>query len=174
MLPINEFDFDGICALLFPTLFPFGMGDPTKKSRLKEVTEALGFKHLLKYACKNSKQELYYPFAEHQRFKFWAHDRRRRHTSLGQARVFFKQNPTEANLSIKELKSKVNTGTWYNTFLSVLTNTNKIIFLLDESGDLLKTMSAYSANVPGSDPYWFQRTGERESTFEQEGLNKLN
>ena len=61
MLPINEFDFDGICALLFPTLFPFGMGDPTKKSRLKEVTEALGFKHLIKYACKNSKQELYYP-----------------------------------------------------------------------------------------------------------------
>jgi hypothetical protein len=35
-------------------------------------------------------------------------------------------------------------------------------------------MSAYSANVPGSDPYWFQRTGELESTFEQEGLNKLN
>jgi hypothetical protein len=23
------------------------------------------------------------------------------------------------------------------------------------------------ANVPGSDPYWFQRTGELESTFEQ-------
>jgi hypothetical protein len=28
------------------------MGDPTKKSRLKEVTEALGFKHLMNYACK--------------------------------------------------------------------------------------------------------------------------
>ena len=31
-LPINEFEFDGICALLFPKLFPFGIGDPTKRS----------------------------------------------------------------------------------------------------------------------------------------------
>ena len=31
-LPINEFQFDGICSLLFPKLFPFGAGDPTKKS----------------------------------------------------------------------------------------------------------------------------------------------
>jgi|688.fasta_scaffold968903_1 hypothetical protein len=33
-LPINEFQFDGICSLLFPKLFPFGSGDPTKKSNL--------------------------------------------------------------------------------------------------------------------------------------------
>ena len=107
MLPINEFDFDGICALLFPKLFPIGLGDPTKKSRLKKISETQGFKHLLKYACKNSKGIMYYPFAEHPRFKFWASDRKRRHSSLDQARVFFKQNPHEAYYTMSDLKSKI-------------------------------------------------------------------
>jgi len=39
--------------------------------------------------------EYYFPFAEHQRFKFWAYDRLRRHRSLSQARVFMKQYPDE-------------------------------------------------------------------------------
>ena len=78
--------------------------------RLKQVSEAVGFKHLMKYACKNSDGELYYPFAQHPRFKFWAYDRRRRHSSLEQTRIFFQQNPEEANFSIKDLKSRINTG----------------------------------------------------------------
>jgi hypothetical protein len=40
--PINEFQFDGICSLLFPKLFPMGLGDPTNKSRLRKVTETQG------------------------------------------------------------------------------------------------------------------------------------
>jgi hypothetical protein len=91
--PINEFEYDGLASLCFPSLFPNGLGDPTKKSRIIEVSETDGFKHLLKYATiHTSSQELYYPFAQHPQFKFWAYDRLRRHRSLDQAKVYLKQN----------------------------------------------------------------------------------
>ena len=80
--PINEFDYDGLCSLAFPSLFPHGLGDPTKKARLLEVSETDGFNHLLKYATKHSSNDqLYYPFVlpKHPRFKFWAYDRLRNH-----------------------------------------------------------------------------------------------
>ena len=49
-IPINEFQFDGICSLLFPKLFPFGSGDPTKKSNLiKDISNMTSCK------CLNSK-----------------------------------------------------------------------------------------------------------------------
>ncbi len=91
--PINEFDYDGLCSMTFPCLFPYGLGDPTKKARLLEVTETDGFKHLLKYATKNSTNgSMYYPFAKHPRFKFWAYDRLRRHRALTQSKVYLDQN----------------------------------------------------------------------------------
>jgi hypothetical protein len=91
--PINEFDYDGLCSMTFPCLFPYGLGDPTKKARKFEVTETDGFKHLLKYATKHSVSEtMYYPFAKHPRFKFWAYDRLRRHRGLCQSKVYLDQN----------------------------------------------------------------------------------
>ena len=36
--------------MVFPTLFPYGKGDPTKRTRLGEVSLTDGFKHLIKYA----------------------------------------------------------------------------------------------------------------------------
>jgi hypothetical protein len=91
--PINEFEYDGLCSLVFPSLFPYGKGDPTKKSRLQKVSETDGFKHLLRYTTLNSQTNLqYYPFAKHPRFKFWAYDRLRRHRSLDQAKIYLHQN----------------------------------------------------------------------------------
>ena len=90
--PINEYQHDGLCSLLFPKLFPTGSGDPTKKSRLIAVSETLGFKHLLKVAIKNTKDEYYYPFAVHPRLKFWAYDRLRRHRGIDQCNIFLKKN----------------------------------------------------------------------------------
>jgi hypothetical protein len=75
---INEFQIDALCSLVFPKLFPNGAADPTSKSRLFEVSETDGFKHLMKVAVKNSKNQYYYPFASHPRFKFWSNDRVRR------------------------------------------------------------------------------------------------
>ena len=92
-IPINEFEFDGLASMCFPSLFPNGLGDPTKKSRQIEVSETDGFKHLLKYSTLNTKtNEMYYPFAKHPRFKFWAYDRLRRHRSLDQTKIYLKQN----------------------------------------------------------------------------------
>ena len=92
-IPINEFDFDELCSLTFPSLFPLGLADPTKKARLVEVSETDGVKHLLKYATVHTtSQEMYYPFVKHPRFKFWSYDRLRRHRALEQSKVYLKQN----------------------------------------------------------------------------------
>ena len=48
--PINEFRTEGLASMAFPTLFPYGKGDPTKRTRLHEVSLAEGFKHVIKYA----------------------------------------------------------------------------------------------------------------------------
>ncbi|RNA27124.1 ATP-dependent DNA helicase PIF1, partial [Brachionus plicatilis] len=144
---VNEFTNIAMCSLIFPKLFPTGAADPTVKSRVKEITEGLGFKHLLKCVATNSKtKKFYYPFAQHPRFKFWAYDRLRRHRSLEQCKIFMKQNPNESNLSVKDLKDLLKTG---------------------ESDTFMKKMSAYSSNITGSDSYWYKRRIELQSTFEQ-------
>lgn len=117
------------------------------KARLKDVSEGICFKHLLKYAAKLSDtQEFYYPFAEHPRFKFWAYDRLRRHRSLEQSKIYMQQNVDQANLTIAELKALINSG---------------------DSNKFMKQMCAYAANITGSDSYWFNRRCELEATFEQ-------
>lgn len=47
--PINEYSFDGLASLLFPKLFPNGAGDPTRKARLRHVTETQGIKFHLQF-----------------------------------------------------------------------------------------------------------------------------
>ena len=100
----------------------------------------------MKYACKDSKGNYYYPFAQHPRFKFWCYDRLRRHRSLEQSKVYMKQNPNDANLTIRELKALINSG---------------------NSSQILQRMSAYSSNITGCDSYWHKRRSELEATFEQ-------
>ena len=46
--PLNEFKTQGLCTLCFPALFPCGRGDPTHVARRQKVTNAEGFKHLLR------------------------------------------------------------------------------------------------------------------------------
>ena len=41
--PINEFRTEGLASMTFPTLFPYGKGDPTKRTRLREVSLTKGF-----------------------------------------------------------------------------------------------------------------------------------
>ncbi|CAF1035540.1 unnamed protein product [Brachionus calyciflorus] len=76
----------------FPKLFPNRAGDPTKKARKKDVTEAQGFKHLMKIVAKGYKtHDFYYPWAQHPRLKFW-------------------HKIHEANLTMKGLKDLINNG----------------------------------------------------------------
>ncbi len=91
--PINEFTFEGIPSLTFPSLFPLGLADPTKKARQACVSETEAYHHLLKYATTHTEtNKLYYPFVVHPRFKFWAYDRLRRHRALDQSKIYLKQN----------------------------------------------------------------------------------
>ena len=46
--PINEFRREGLASMAFPKLFPYGKGDPTKRTRIHEVSLTDGFKHLIK------------------------------------------------------------------------------------------------------------------------------
>ncbi|CAF1095519.1 unnamed protein product [Brachionus calyciflorus] len=106
---LNEFQTDALCSLAFPKLLPNDAGDPTRKARIKDVSEALGFKHLMKSVAKSYKnEEFYYAWAKHQKFKFWAYDRLRRHMSLEQCKIFLKHNVHEANLTINDLKNIIN------------------------------------------------------------------
>ena len=91
--------------MAFPSLFPHGLADPTKKDRITAVSETDGFSHLLKYACLNTKtNQLYYPFVQHPRFKFWAYDRIRRHRALDQSSVYLKLNLGKIFLNKKKKK----------------------------------------------------------------------
>lgn len=111
MSSLNEYTTDSICSLAFPKLFPNGTGDPTKKARIKDVTEALAFKHLMKSAAKSYKtDDFYYPWAQHPRFRFWAYNKLRRQRSLEQFKVYLKHNIHDANLTIKDLKDLINSG----------------------------------------------------------------
>lgn len=101
--PLNEFETRGIISLAYPKLFPKGLADPTDKIRNEFVTETEGYRHLLKYCCKNSNGELYYPFAQHSRFLFYVADRLRRHRTLTQCKVYLKQKSADATLTIQEL-----------------------------------------------------------------------
>ena len=74
------------------------------------------------------------------------YDRIRRHRSLEQAKVYLTKNPSDANLSIGELKSAINSG---------------------DSNNIVHRMSAYCSNITRSDAYWYKRRAELEATFEQ-------
>lgn len=108
--PVNEFDQSNLLTLAFPKLFPLGKADPTNKQRLIKVDETEAYRHLMKYLCKDSKGEFYYPFAQHPRFLFYVCDRLRRHITLDQCKVYLKQNPNDATLTIDDLKAILTSG----------------------------------------------------------------
>ena len=49
---VNEFKTDGLATMAFPTLFPYGKGDPTNRARQHGITLTEAFKHLIKFAEK--------------------------------------------------------------------------------------------------------------------------
>lgn len=147
-VPVNEYELSGILTLAFPKLFPLGNADPTNKIRLNYVSETEAYRHLIKYVCKDSNGELYYPYTSHPRFLFYVSDRLRRHRTLNQSKVYLKQNNEDASLTIQELKEIISKND-------------------SELNGMIKRMSAYSANITGSDAFWHRRKLELQATFEQ-------
>lgn len=68
---INEFKTAGLATMAFPTLFPYGKGDPMCPSRQHPVTLNEAFKHLNRYG-EVVDGENHWHFASHPRFPYWS------------------------------------------------------------------------------------------------------
>ena len=62
---VKEFEHPGLFAKCFPSVFPFGIGDPTTPTRACAVTLSDGIHHLQNYAYVMSESKLVWPFAQH-------------------------------------------------------------------------------------------------------------
>ena len=143
--PINEFQTEGLATMVFPTLFPYGKGDPTCKGRHHEVTLAQAFKHLERY-CDTllPNGQFYWRFASHPRFPYWALNMRQRHELLTQSKVYIQQHPCDANLTVEQLQEMVGTMS---------------------SIQLMNRLQRYATKMLGSKQYWYTRYIPRTQSF---------
>ena len=97
--PIDEFHTEGYFTMAFPCLFPTGSGDYTSP-RQRRITLGYYIKHMMLY--KDGR------FARHSRFRYFALNTSMRWHSLQTGRIYVRQNPTDAQLTIDELRQLVN------------------------------------------------------------------
>ena len=97
-MPINEFRTEGYMTRAFPTLFPTGAAD-FSAPRIQHVTIGYYFKHLLMYRDGR--------FAQHPRFRYFALNTEMRWRALQVGRIYIKQHPYDAQLSVQDLKEMV-------------------------------------------------------------------
>ena len=137
----------------FPTLFPDGKGDPTNSAIIyntsDNITEAfaLKLKHLIKFG-KNIDGNWVYRFASHPRFGYWAYNMLYRRQILGEGSFFLKQNPSEANLTLDDLKQMLQSNS-YDSFMSKLMH--------------------YAKNVTGINAYWNKARENLKAIIQQKG-----
>ena len=96
--PINEFTTEGYFSMAFPTLFPTGAADFLGQ-RCNQVTIGNYFKHLLMYEDGR--------FARHPRFRFFALNTEMRWRALQAGRIYIRQHPGDAQLTVDELRDMV-------------------------------------------------------------------
>ena len=133
--------------MVFPTLFPYGKGDPTCKGRHRAVTLAEAFKHLERYCDILVSDGIHYwRFASHPRFPYWALNMKQRHELLTQSRVYIQQHPCDANLTVEQLQEMVGTMS---------------------SIQLMNRLQRYAMKVLGSKQYWYTRYQELKALLEQ-------
>ena len=145
---INEFNTEGLATMVFPTLFPYGKGDPTCKGRHHAVTLAEAFKHLERYCDVLPNGDFYWRFASHPRFPYWALNMKQRHELLTQSRVYIQQHPCDASLTVEQLQEMVGTMS---------------------SIQLMNRLQRYATKVLGSKQYWYTRYQELKALLEQKG-----
>ena len=145
---LNEFQTDGLASKVFPTLFPYGQGDPTCRARCHKVSLTDAFKHLIKYSDKSPDGSLRWRYATHPRFPYWALDMKHRHQLLSQSNIYLQQHSVDANLTIEELQAMVGRM---------------------DSLQLMNRLQRYAAKVQGSKQYWFSRYQELKALLQQKG-----
>jgi hypothetical protein len=145
--PINEFTTEGLATMAFPTLFPYGTGDPTTKSRQCSISFSESFKHLISFGeCINNK--FVWRFATHPRFMYWALNMKQRHQLLSQANVYLRQHPNDATLTLMQLRNMVDKST---------------------SEQLMSRLHKYASKVQGTKQYWYQRSLELKALIHTKG-----
>ena len=95
---INEFNTEGYISCAFPTLFPTGAADLVAV-RTHKVTVGNYFKHLMMYEDGR--------FARHPRFRYFALNTEMRWCALQTGRIYVRQHPHDAQLSVEELRDMV-------------------------------------------------------------------
>ncbi|CAB3983695.1 Hypothetical predicted protein [Paramuricea clavata] len=145
---INEFKTDGLATMAFPTLFPYGKGDPTNRARQHGITLTEAFKHLMKFAESLADGKFEWRFASHPRFPYWALNMKQRHQLLSQANVYLRQHPADANMTMEELKQMVNSMS---------------------ANQMVNRLQRYVSKVQGTNQYWYQWLQELLALIEQKG-----
>lgn len=147
---INDFDQPGLLSAAFPTLFPYGVGDPTNGDREVEVSMTDSMKYLLKY-CIRFNDEWHYPIAEDDRFVHWAQNTLERHRAQSQRGVLIHRNEEFANLTAAEMQAIINEkGERYDA--------------------LIAKMQAFNSNLNGTPQYLYKARKGLEAIMESEGL----
>ena len=145
---LNEFKTDGLASMAFPTLFPYGKGDPTNRARQHDASLAEAFKHLMRFAEMLTNGKFEWRFATHPRFPYWALNMKQRHQLLSQANIYLRQHPADAHMSIKELKTMVNS-----------TSANQMV----------NRLQRYVSKILGTNQYWYHRQQELLALIDQKG-----
>ena len=144
---INEFSTPYLATICFPTLFPYGSGDPTNPARARGVSLTEALKHLNKFGEFIDSKPVW-RFASHPRFPYWGLNMKQRHQLLSQTSVYLQQHPGDANLTIDDLRSMVNTM---------------------PAQLMMNRLQRYASKIQGSSQYWYQRYLELKALLEQKG-----
>ena len=123
---INEFNTEGYMSCSFPTLFPTGAAD-FLAPRPVRVTIGSYLKHLMMYEDGR--------FARHPRFRYFALNTEMRWRALQAGRIYVRQHPHDAQLSVEELRGMV--GREGETF------SNRVLH--------------YATSLRGTRQYWFKQ-----------------
>ena len=151
--PINEFSTPCLATLAFPTLFPDGIGDPTNKMILREISQSetesfsLILKHLIKFGEKRN-GKWHYRFASHPRFGYWAYNMIYRKRLLSQGNYYMKQNIGDSMLTVEELREMLQS----NNYTQLM---NKLVY--------------YAKNITGTNSYWYQVKEQLKATLHHVG-----
>ncbi|CAB4017851.1 ATP-dependent DNA helicase PIF1, partial [Paramuricea clavata] len=143
---VNEFKTDGLATMAFPTLFPYGKGDPTNRAGQHGITLTEAFKHLMKFAERLVDGKFEWRFASRPRFPYWALNMKQRHQLLSQANVHLRQHPADANMTMEELKQMINSMS---------------------ANQMVNRLQRYVSKVQGTNQYWYQRLQELLALIEQ-------
>jgi hypothetical protein len=198
--PVNDYSTPDLQAAAFPTLFPFGRGDVTNRDRMTTVTLQAANHHLLWFCIKKSDGLFHYPFAEHDRWMYWAQNTDERHRFNLQKNVYLDKSPAHTELTLERINEIVNSKDYdalreitderhrfnlqKNVYLDKLPahtelsleRINEIVNSKDYDAlrEITGRMQMWSSNILGSDGYFAKSRKNLEALMQQEGLPTLN